>query len=301
LVRAVNACSADSPIKAAALARLLGFSARMTLRPGASDDLHVTADVAYAPRFDAPHGVSATVDFRASPAWSISGATGGGERRLGVGEHARATASLRPVGTPQFGTVAAAVTVREDGASFTLSSEETIYPSINAWWVIGAFDCPHAQELKPVFPPEREIDLKATYPGHSGAKIAWRRVERKIGAGSNPRGEFFIDLHKALECKLDHVCAYALTYLHAPRALDAVLALGSDDGNVVWLNGREVHRNHIQRGYATREDRVKLHLRHGSNAVLIKIGQAEGGWGFGAHLENDRGEPLTEVRVSMEP
>ncbi len=300
LVEAVNGCHADSAAKASALARLLGFSCRMTVSGAGDGELQVTADVAYAPRFGGDHAVNAAIAFECAPSWTVTMAAGGAEERLGVGDHSRALARLKPVGLAQFGTVSASVTVREDGASFTLASHESVYPSISAWWVIGPFECPHNQELRPVFPPEQGVDLKASYPAKLGKAAHWQRVERPMAPGADPRGEFFVDLQRVLKGPHDHVVAYALTHLHSDRDTDAVLAIGSDDGVVAWLNGVEVHRNHIQRGYATREDKVAVRLRAGSNTLLLKIGQAEGGWGFCVHVEDAKGRPLPGVRISLE-
>lgn len=305
LVHAVNTSTADSGPKASALARLLGFSCRMTVIPGIAGTLSVTADVAYAPRFEIDRTVSSTTSFRVSPTWSITSVTGGESKTLSIGGHARATATLKPIGVPQFGTISAAMTVNEENTTFTLSCQQTVFPSINAWWVVGPFDSPHEEELKRVHTPEQEFNPHAEYHGSRGMHVAWKKVERQTGSkqgpAADPRAEFFVDLQKTLNGQYEHVVAYAGTYLHAPRDMDAVLAIGSDDGVVAWVNGVEVHRNHIQRGYATREDRVKVRLRAGANLLLLKIGQVVGGWGFCVHVENDRGEPLTDVSVSLEP
>jgi hypothetical protein len=46
---------------------------------------------------------------------------------------------------------------------------------------------------------------------------------------------------------------------------------------------------------------VPLHLVKGSNTLLLKISQGGGMWGFGAHLEDESGKPLTDVQVKWTP
>ena len=89
--------------------------------------------------------------------------------------------------------------------------------------------------------------------------------------------------------------------ISSPNERDAVLALGSDDGVVVWLDGKRAHTNLVPRGYSSREDRVPIRLKAGRNALLLKITQGGGGWCFGAHLEDARGGPLEGVKTSLDP
>ncbi|MGE0481849.1 MAG: TIM-barrel domain-containing protein, partial [Phycisphaerae bacterium] len=219
-----------------------------------------------------------------------------------------------PVGDAGFG-VTRALTwegpVRTDRARVRISFEvgertipaivePVLFPSINVWWVIGPFDCPFAESLERVLPPEGEIDLAATYEGKGGARIAWRRVERPLVAGAAVTDEFAIDLNRVCGAS-DNAVAYALTYLHTPDRREAVLALGSDDGVQVWLNGVEIHRKRLVRPYGARQDFVPLALRAGSNTLLLKISQGAGGWGFGAHVEDANGAPLLGVEPRLAP
>ncbi len=188
-----------------------------------------------------------------------------------------------------------------DGA-IELSFTESVLPSINGWWVVGPFDAPFGpKQLDTVFEPERKQDVQATYRGKKGAAVGWKRIERVLVSGDDPRREFFVDLHKALGAHFDDAVAYAMTHIQSDIEGPATLLLGSDDGVVVWVNGREVHRNQVQRGYGSKQDRVAITLRRGSNTILLKIGQADGAWGFGAHLEGERGEALEGVEVRLEP
>jgi hypothetical protein len=76
----------------------------------------------------------------------------------------------------------------------------------------------------------------------------------------------------------EEVVAYARTTIHSKAARKVMLALGSDDGVKVWLNGQFLHQNKVLRGAHPEQDRVELHLRKGANVLLLKIEEIHGGW-----------------------
>ena len=82
----------------------------------------------------------------------------------------------------------------------------------------------------------------------------------------------------------DFVYAYALAEVKADQPSTMMLGVGSDDGVKVWLNGKLVHENWVPRGINKDEDLVPLHLVKGSNQVLLKVQDMQGGWGFMVRL-----------------
>jgi len=82
----------------------------------------------------------------------------------------------------------------------------------------------------------------------------------------------------------DFVYAYALSEIKADAPGNAFLAVGSDDGIKVWLNGKLVHDNWAPRGVTKDEDLVPVTLVKGSNQLLLKVQDIQGGWAFAARL-----------------
>jgi len=82
----------------------------------------------------------------------------------------------------------------------------------------------------------------------------------------------------------DFVYAYALAEINVSAPTNVMLALGSDDGIKVWLNGKLIHENWIPRGVNKDEDLVPLKLVKGSNQLLLKVQDIEGGWAFMARM-----------------
>jgi len=74
--------------------------------------------------------------------------------------------------------------------------------------------------------------------------------------------------------------SYTARVLHAPSARRLTLALGSDDGLVVYQAGREVFRREIDRGVLPDQDRVTVELRPGANTLVFKIVNTGGQAGF---------------------
>ena len=96
-------------------------------------------------------------------------------------------------------------------------------------------------------------------------------------------GEDIISLDTIYKAK-DFVYAYALAEIKASAPANVMLALGSDDGIKVWLNGKLVHENWIPRGVKKDADLVPLKLVKGSNQLLLKVQDIEGGWAFAARM-----------------
>ncbi|MEI7634401.1 MAG: TIM-barrel domain-containing protein [bacterium] len=194
-----------------------------------------------------------------------------------------------------------------DDFTLTVPIRRILFPSINSWLIAGPFDNPEGVKLGRVFPPEtgrlaacaeaggrkggcpemvsRIVKPGAKYTGKDGGRIGWRRVTRPLKPGADPSEEFFVDLHKVFGKPHDNAVAYALACLNASRDTTATLAIGSDDGVAVWLNGKEIHRVETGRAYTSGQDRIEIHLKKGANPLLLKISQGGFGWGFSAHVD----------------
>ncbi|MFC0772644.1 serine hydrolase [Terrimonas alba] len=96
-------------------------------------------------------------------------------------------------------------------------------------------------------------------------------------------GGDIIDLDTFYKGK-DFAYAYAMAEIKAAAPASAMLAVGSDDGIKIWLNGKLVHENWIPRGVNKDDDLVPLKLVKGSNQIVLKVQDIEGGWGFAARL-----------------
>jgi hypothetical protein len=179
------------------------------------------------------------------------------------------------------------------------SKSQTLYPSINAWMLIGPFDNPADAGLDIAFPPEQNLDLAAEYFKADGSKLAWGKGFR--GLESPLDAEFYVDLNKYFGGEFSNSAGYAFTYLYSPNDTLVYLTLGSDDGVAVWVNGECIHRNAVTRAYAPKQDKVAMNLKAGNNTLLLKIIQGTGGWGFSANVEEENGAPALYIKSKLEP
>ena len=123
-------------------------------------------------------------------------------------------------------------------------------------------------------------------PEKAGEKVEWRSV---------PRADH-INL-AALFPGQDSCVAYLRTEILAPRECDGALLMGSDDGIKAWLNGEVVHSHNIDRGEVTDQDTAPIHLKKGTNHLMLKISQGGGGWSASARFIGADGKPIPGLLV----
>lgn len=82
----------------------------------------------------------------------------------------------------------------------------------------------------------------------------------------------------------EFVVAYAWAEINAPEAKTMLMALGSDDGVKVWLNGQLVHENWIGRAVVKDDDLFPLSFKKGKNQLLLKVQNMQQAWGFCTRL-----------------
>jgi len=155
---------------------------------------------------------------------------------------------------------------------------------VPAWQVIGPFEDPKHGGLLAVHPPEKEIDLKAGYPGKPGM-VHW--VKRESCAGFVGLGEIYGD-----QAYTSYAVAYATCEVASPKRQKVRGLIGSDDDILVWLNGEEVWRHEGVRGVKRDDDSVSMVLPAGTNRVLVKVCNRHGMWGFFMRFADSKGRPL---------
>ena len=84
----------------------------------------------------------------------------------------------------------------------------------------------------------------------------------------------------------NHV-AYASIALRSPRKQKTTMYVGSDDAVKVWLNGKLVHDNPIDRGAEDYQDSFPVTLKKGKNILLVAVYEWGGTWSGFFGFEND--------------
>src|SRR5262249_11632750 len=143
---------------------------------------------------------------------------------------------------------------------------------LGKWSYIGPFPNNNGQGFNAVYPPEKEINLKAKYGGKNGEEAVWREGKFTDGEVNNLalfRPENNVDavvyVHREIECA---------------QPMELPVSLGSDDSLTVWLNGQKLVSENTTRGCAPDQNNAVLKLKAGKNNLLMKIGQGGGEWAF---------------------
>jgi alpha-glucosidase len=306
VVDAIRASGAPADLRDRAIARVLGMSCEVTVEPLAEgeDAVAVRADLAFAPRFDAPREMPVSLRIDSDSAWTIASQQVDPPRKMHVGEHLRARAVLhaeKGAQALQTGHVVAHATVTDGGNRIDIRAEQSFCPSINAWWLVGPFPCPWDEQQGREFIDVHAIDPSKPVVREDGTEVSWIKARRTLTPGQKALGEYRIDLLYSFDkARIDYAVAYAACDLESDADREVELALGSDDGMKVWVNREVVHEYHQHRGYRSKGDRVIVRLKKGRNRVVVKITQAEAGWYFGAHVQDLTGLPVPSVRVRLD-
>ena len=125
-------------------------------------------------------------------------------------------------------------------------------------------------------------------PEQPGGKVEWRPV-------TAPKSGL-VELDKILRGG-DNRVAYLKTQIVSDTEQEALLEMGSDDGIKVWLNGKVVHANNAVRPCAPGQDKKKVKLAKGANALLVKITQGGGQWAGCVRLRAADGREIKDVTV----
>lgn len=139
------------------------------------------------------------------------------------------------------------------------------------WYYIGPFDNTEKAGFEFAYPPEKAIDLKATYPGKGEQKAVWKEYkEFKPGK--------IMDLARLFPKDKYNSAVYLYHMFESPRAFALRLSLGSDDTISVFFNGKRLLHEAYVRPAAPDQDFVDLPVKEGKNELLLKICQEAGGW-----------------------
>ncbi|MBS1713077.1 MAG: PSD1 domain-containing protein [Armatimonadetes bacterium] len=93
----------------------------------------------------------------------------------------------------------------------------------------------------------------------------------------------------------ENAYAYLRTTVASAKAQEVGLRLSSDDAIKVWVNGDLVHANKALRGIGQSYDSIRIKLRAGDNAIVVKVANAGGPGGVFYGLGDDTDKRATEV------
>lgn len=173
-----------------------------------------------------------------------------------------------------------------DLLAFLVTLQESRVHATN-FKVLGPFSNDKPEHRGHDFGPEKSpgsIDGAARYPGKGGKDVSWGTFSAVPGGTGIPE----IDVAKlaaAAKTASDHVIYYFASTIDSATDQPATLAIGSDDGIQVWLNGQKVHDHRVTRALQAGQDKVQVQLKAGKNLLLLKLDQGNGAGGMTLSLE----------------
>ena len=143
------------------------------------------------------------------------------------------------------------------------------YPK--AWQLVAPFVAEGDSGLNVPFAPETNVDFSESYTGKNGVKITWQQLTAEADG--------FVDFTKITD-DVNNSLGYAYGRIQSPEEFKTVLFFGSDDGAVIWHNGKEMYRKLVRRGAHEYEECLPITLVKGENTFLVKVENRRGTWDF---------------------
>lgn len=153
------------------------------------------------------------------------------------------------------------------------------------WLLCGPFSSPAKTSGVPDRPAQHglEVDFLAATGGESAVRPQpGQAVKHEAGTANwklhEAMGEV-INLDAAVSTRAE-VVAYGYATVECDTDQNAILAVGSNDGVRIWLNGEEIWKHLAGRGLKKDEDRIPVRLKAGRNSILLKIEEQGDTWAF---------------------
>lgn len=168
-------------------------------------------------------------------------------------------------------------------------SEEPSGQFLRSWMLCGPFPLALTAEenLDTIRIESFYQDYLTAVGGESGAAIRLVQPvlldDLSLPWTAYESGEDYVDLDEALSTD-DAVLAYAYCEIESKSTLPCALALGTNDGVQVWMNGERVWDHPGPRGLRIDDDIVPIVLQPGRNTLLLKIEERGGRWQFSCRL-----------------
>lgn len=135
------------------------------------------------------------------------------------------------------------------------------------WHLVGPFDNAEMKGFQVAYPPEKAVDLAATYPAKTG-DVQWKKYSTTHEYG-------ILNIAKQVS-PYKGAAMYATTTFDSEQARPVEFRLGTPNAWKLWVNGELVFaRDEYHRGTQMDQYRVSARLREGPNVILLKICQNE--------------------------
>ena len=158
-----------------------------------------------------------------------------------------------------------------------LSTLQTPSLTPDAWQIAGPFPAADDKALDADFGPEKgAFDAAAKFKA-GDKELFWRTVR------GDAKGYF--DLAAFHGTDAPNSVSYLYRVIESPADQEVTILLGTDDGCRLFVNGQKVFGHDRHDAATPGRDAVKVKLKKGANAVLLKVNNGDSPHGFYLTLE----------------
>jgi len=166
---------------------------------------------------------------------------------------------------------------------------------IRSWLIVGPFPNPgdRGLDLDYLGGERRYIPSDGKeVPQEGGPKLKWAP---HIAPGE--RVDFFGVGHLGLRSNQENLVAYAACWLECDADSSVELRVGSDDGCALWLDQKEIGRQHTHRAAERDQETYPVRLSKGKHFLMIKVDQGSRGFEFLLRVTSPRGDRAPGIKV----
>ena len=159
------------------------------------------------------------------------------------------------------------------------------------WHLAGPFDNTDGKGFDSIYPPEKGVDLKATFTGKGGGSFGWKKVPFTCGKEFNFLPYFKDDSN--------NIISYLALEFDSKSAVKLPVSFGADDSLSVFFNGKRILHERHEGAVSPDRFHAVLDIVIGKNSLLIKVGNL--GFDYGVFAETMLPESLpATVRKQFE-
>jgi hypothetical protein len=158
------------------------------------------------------------------------------------------------------------------------------------WLVLGAFPNEEDKGFDIDF-----LNGEATCDPVAGVQV--REAKWAAYASPEPKVNFFSIPHVVYAKGKDYAVVYAACLLQLPVDVAAEFRLGSNDGFMLWVDGKPSGKVHKSRGLAYDADRYAVPLSRGVHRVLMKVDNHTKAFEFALRIVDPSGNRIPSLRI----
>jgi hypothetical protein len=139
---------------------------------------------------------------------------------------------------------------------------------VSQWHLAAPFEHKGGSGWNVAYPPEKGVDLTATYKGKDDTEVKWVPVTSNDAQG-------VVDINKAIK-QYKGAIAYAYATVESPRDQEIEFRAGCINALKIFVNGESIFaKEEYHHGMSIDQYIVKGKLKKGTNTLLLKVAQNE--------------------------